>query len=304
MIAPLVALVLVVVQAQQPDPPTFVMWTAEELERRDEALTSGVGPDGSSRETLADFGEPSGGRRFRLIRRESTGIPETHADPPYVDVVFVQSGEGALLVGGEQVSTPGGNVQGSRYALGQGDLMHIPAGVAHSFVVPEGGHLTYVLVRIPAFVGQPVVADDTPILRFSPPGTAVWRTSELAQRDQALSTGIGPDGSSRETLADFGNPTGAHRFRLIRRDRTGIPETHSDPPIVDVVFITSGQGAVLVGGDQVPIPGGNVGGTRYPVGAGDILHIPAGIPHSYLVPEGGHITYVLVRVPAFADDGL
>jgi len=35
------------------------------------------------------------------------------------------------------------------------------------------------------------------------------------------------------------------------------------------------------------------------VAAGDVLHIPARTPHGYLVPDGGHITYVLVRVPAF-----
>jgi quercetin dioxygenase-like cupin family protein len=33
-------------------------------------------------------------------------------------------------------------------------------------------------------------------------------------------------------------------------------------------------------------------------GAGDIVHIPAGIPHSLLVPSGKHITYVLLKIPA------
>ena len=47
---------------------------------------------------------------------------------------------------------------------------------------------------------------------------------------------------------------------------------------------------------------GIAGGMRYPLGAGDMIHIPAGTPHGYLVPEGGHITYVLVRVPAFAGE--
>ena len=31
-------------------------------------------------------------------------------------------------------------------------------------------------------------------------------------------------------------------------------------------------------------------GTRHPLGPGDVVHIPAGIPHSFLVPEGKHIT--------------
>ena len=40
------------------------------------------------------------------------------------------------------------------------------------------------------------------------------------------------------------------------------------------------------------------GGRRHPVAAGDLIHIPAGVPHAYLVDAGSHITYVLVRMPA------
>jgi quercetin dioxygenase-like cupin family protein len=40
------------------------------------------------------------------------------------------------------------------------------------------------------------------------------------------------------------------------------------------------------------------GGERHPLAAGDVVHIPATIPHSFLVPPGKHITYVLVKFPA------
>jgi len=40
------------------------------------------------------------------------------------------------------------------------------------------------------------------------------------------------------------------------------------------------------------------GGERHPLGPGDVVHIPARIPHSFLVPAGKHITYVLVKFPA------
>jgi quercetin dioxygenase-like cupin family protein len=40
------------------------------------------------------------------------------------------------------------------------------------------------------------------------------------------------------------------------------------------------------------------GGERRPLGPGSVAHIPAGLPHSFLVPEGEHITYVLVKFPA------
>jgi hypothetical protein len=133
-------------------------------------------------------------------------------------------------------------------------------------------------------------------------GVAVWSREELARRDAALSTNVGPDHSSRETLADYGN----HRFRLLYRDADGRPEQHDR--IIDVVMVQSGQGTLLVGG-MMQNPTGNPatgeylgtgieGGERYPLGPGSVVHIPAGLPHSFLVPEGQHLSYVLVKFPA------
>ena len=39
------------------------------------------------------------------------------------------------------------------------------------------------------------------------------------------------------------------------------------------------------------------GGSRHPLGPGDVIHIPATIPHAFLVPKGKHITYVLLKFP-------
>ena len=141
-----------------------------------------------------------------------------------------------------------------------------------------------------------------PVVASAQDGVAVWRHDELARRDAALSTSIGPDGSSRETLADYGN----HRFRYLRRDSDGRPEQHDR--IVDVVIVHSGRGTLLVGGEMVN-PTGNAttgeylgtaieGGQRYDLGPGDVIHIPPGLPHSFLVADDGHLTYVLVKFPA------
>ena len=43
-----------------------------------------------------------------------------------------------------------------------------------------------------------------PVPQAAPPGFVMWSASELAQRDAALSTRVGPDHSARETLADYG----------------------------------------------------------------------------------------------------
>ena len=141
-----------------------------------------------------------------------------------------------------------------------------------------------------------------PVLAADPPGFALWNTAELKQRDQALSKKVGADHSARETLADYGD----HRFRLLYRDADGLPEQHDT--IIDVVIVQSGEGTLLLGGKMInPKTSGGAGehlgtgiegGERHPLGAGDVVHIPAKIPHSFLVPKGKHITYVLVKFPA------
>lgn len=141
-----------------------------------------------------------------------------------------------------------------------------------------------------------------PVLAADPPGFALWNTAELKQRDQALSKKVGADHSARETLADYGD----HRFRLLYRDADGLPEQHDR--IIDVVIVQSGEGTLLLGGRMINpkitsgageyLGTGIEGGDRHPLGPGDVVHIPARIPHSFLVPTGKHITYVLVKFPA------
>ncbi len=130
---------------------------------------------------------------------------------------------------------------------------------------------------------------------------ALWKSSELSQRDQALSKKVGPDHSARETLADYKN----HRFRMIYRDADGYPEQHDN--IVDVVMVQSGEGTLQLGGKMIKQEASNGkgewkgerldGGERYPLKAGDVAHIPHKIPHAFLVPKGRHITYVLLKLP-------
>lgn len=141
-----------------------------------------------------------------------------------------------------------------------------------------------------------------PVFAADPPGFGLWRAAELERRNQALSKKVGPDHSARETLADYGD----HRFRFIRRDADGFPEQHDN--IVDVVFVQSGEGTLLLGGKMINLKAtggageyagtGIEGGERHPLATGDVIHIPATIPHSFLVPKGKHLTYVLVKFPA------
>ena len=147
------AAVLLIAPVFAADHPDFRLWKADDLQRRHLALSKKVGPDHSARETLADFGD----HRFRFLHRNADGFPEQH--DAIVDVVFVQSGEGVLQLGGVMVDKKatgsagefvGSRLEGGeRHSLGPGDVVHIPATIPHAFLVPKGKQITYVLLKFP-----------------------------------------------------------------------------------------------------------------------------------------------------------
>jgi len=152
----------------------------------------------------------------------------------------------------------------------------------------------FVGILAAALVAVPAAAAD-------PPGFALWSAADLKSHDAALPTHMAADHSSRETLADYGD----HRFRLLYRDADGNPEQHD--MIIDVVMVQSGEGVLQLGGTMAGRRATGAGeyvgtrldgGDRHPLGPGDIVHIPAGIPHSFLVPSGKHLTYVLLKIPS------
>ena len=89
------------------------------------------------------------------------------------------------------------------------------------------------------------------------------------------------------------------------RNADGFPEQHDT--IVDLVFVQSGEGVLQLGGTMIDkkatgSPGEYAGsrldgGSRHPLAAGDVIHIPAAVPHAFLVTKGQHLTYVLVKFP-------
>src|ERR1700722_659872 len=148
----------------------------------------------------------------------------------------------------------------------------------------------------------PLVLAISPLLAAATAEFGLWTPGEIKQRESALAKKVGPDHSARETLADYGD----HRFRLLYRNADGLPEQHDK--IVDVVMVHSGEGALMMGGTMSGKKGSAAtgeylgtaltGGELHPLAAGDILHIPAGIPHSFRVSPGKHITYVLLKFSA------
>jgi mannose-6-phosphate isomerase-like protein (cupin superfamily) len=94
-----------------------------------------------------------------------------------------------------------------------------------------------------------------------------------------------------------------YQYLQIRRDRSGVPEVHDR--WTDVTIVQAGRATLVSGGrvtgSRVETPGEHRGGTitggaTRSVGAGDLMVIPAGIPHQYVIAAGDSLRYVTVKV--------
>ena len=109
--------------------------------------------------------------------------------------------------------------------------------------------------------------------------------------------GIPPDGGPKG--AKFGD----HSLGISHRDKNGVPEVHEKQ--TDVMVIQNGEAVLIIGGavvDPKTESPGEIRGTSIRNGVekklspGDILNIPAGMPHQFLLEPGKQITYFVVKV--------
>jgi mannose-6-phosphate isomerase-like protein (cupin superfamily) len=101
----------------------------------------------------------------------------------------------------------------------------------------------------------------------------------------------------------FLNGPGSNVY-IIRRDKTAETEVHM--AFNDIYVVKSGHAKITVGGqvtgnrETAPTEwrGGDIsGGTDYSLAPGDVLFIPAGVPHKTIVSSKDGLTYVLVKTP-------
>ena len=101
--------------------------------------------------------------------------------------------------------------------------------------------------------------------------------------------------------------TRTHSFILLHRPELKsagqAPNAEQHEGAADVYFVVAGSGTVTVGGDidtkRISRPGeftGPIrGGKPFKLAAGDVLNIPANMPHG-TAPDAGGMTYVLMKV--------
>jgi mannose-6-phosphate isomerase-like protein (cupin superfamily) len=134
--------------AQSADPPGFAMWTADELRRYAESIKT------PTAETLPRRGGQFGAL---VLRDDKNGPFEIHEAKH--DIYFVVAGQGILTVGGmltDSKTTGAGEIRGTaiqggvKKRIGPGDIVLIPAKMAHHLTTEPGTDMTYFLMKLDA----------------------------------------------------------------------------------------------------------------------------------------------------------
>lgn len=109
--------------------------------------------------------------------------------------------------------------------------------------------------------------------------------------------GLPPEGSPQKIQFEH------HSWSLAHREKSGVVESHGTRTIV--MIVQSGEATLVVGTDIVDpkntspteIRGASIrNGIERKVSAGDVINMPAGLPHQFLLEPGKQITYIDVVV--------
>ena len=107
------------------------------------------------------------------------------------------------------------------------------------------------------------------------------------------------DGQASETLREYPQ----HATMLSFRARDGEAEVHEQ--CTDLFLVLDGRATLVTGGTVVgaetigpgEIRGASIeGGTRQELRAGDVAHVPAGVPHQMLVPGDKTFASFVVKI--------
>lgn len=126
-----------------------------------------------------------------------------------------------------------------------------------------------------------------------------YSASDLAAREQAMKAKVDPTtGLVGVTLEKYPN----HLTMFILREKDGQSELHDK--VADVFMAVDGKAELWTGGTMVDAKttdkgesrgSGLNGGSKILLQKGDIVHIPAGIPHQVRIAKGGHFAYFVVK---------
>ncbi len=139
----------------------------------------------------------------------------------------------------------------------------------------------------------------TALMAAQPPGFAHWSGASLKGAGKKLAPKIDAKKVAGEPLGKYGN----HSLQVSYREGDGEAEVHDGQ--ADIFVVEAGEASLVVGGKVI---GGKTtgpgetrgtsieGGEKMKIGPGDVMHIPAKVPHQVLVAPGAKFTYLVVKI--------
>jgi mannose-6-phosphate isomerase-like protein (cupin superfamily) len=140
-----------------------------------------------------------------------------------------------------------------------------------------------------------------PLQAADPTGAIFWTAADMKAKDKVLATKLDETKSAMDKIITMSN------FNALNFHREGSGQSEVHEKFADFVIVRSGGGAILVGGTsknaKPTTPGetrgdGVEGGTRYKLTPGDVLYIPAGVPHQMIVEKGKELNAMVIKVEA------
>jgi mannose-6-phosphate isomerase-like protein (cupin superfamily) len=131
------------------------------------------------------------------------------------------------------------------------------------------------------------------------PTFQLWTKDNVQRIGKDLAAKLSAQGLASQKLGDMGN----YNFALTLRNRPGAVEVHLKT--ADIFVIQSGEADLVTGGTVVEptnsspteVRGSAIkDGTERHVVAGDVLTIPAGMPHQMKVAQGKEVLYMAIKV--------
>ena len=135
----------------QATPSNVRVWKAGDIDSRGGALSKKLDAQKVASEVVAT----DGNRTFMVAHREGSGLAEIH--DTQADIMVISKGEVTMVYGGTVVDgkttapgeTRGPSITGgTEVKLGPGDVLHIPAKVAHQMKLAAGAKVTYFVIKV------------------------------------------------------------------------------------------------------------------------------------------------------------
>jgi len=132
-----------------------------------------------------------------------------------------------------------------------------------------------------------------------PQGLYIWKAAELKAFSKNLAPKINDKKVATQDIAKNGN----YRFMVAHREGSGEAEYHAVD--ADIFVVQSGTATLIYGGELVDgktnapneMRAASIkGGMEKTLAAGDIVTIPAKLPHQVKLAPGKEFTYFVVKV--------